>query len=176
MPSPRRYDCPVLVIFCTPSFVFAQVAVGVNGPVLEVLTKASGHQDTDIINVFRKGGDLTGVLDFSGNGTVIVVSDADKAASTSKIAELTTVAANTKLVKSLRVDEHAEKLSDTVSADAALGRMSKPVSFTPDIFMKQDLNGRCFSKAFTVEQGTSFIYLHCSMLCSFHVLFYACRY
>lgn len=87
----------------------------------------------------------------SGNGTPIA--GADDGSSSQKIAALTTVAANTKLLKNLRIDEHAEKLCDTVRADAALGRMSRPVCLKPEIFMQQDLGGRCFSKAFTVEQG-----------------------
>jgi len=147
-----------------------QVAAGVNGPIFASLGKRAGHKDLAIVEVFRSGGDLVGVLACTGNGKPIDGVEARGIAK--RIASLTGsggIKTRIKTLKGLRADEHADKLMAIVEANAKLGRMSKPVCITPSVFLQQDNSDRCFSKAFTVEQG---VYMFCLVMfvCSPSVL------
>ena len=115
---------------------------------------AAGHRDVAVIDTFRVGGDLVGVMACTGNGTAI--DDAGKQGIGNRIAALTAMKVSASDTwKGLRVDDHANKLLGIVQADAKLGRMSKPVCMTPPVFLQQENDDRCYSKAFTVEQGKS---------------------
>ena len=124
-----------------------------HGPIFQKLGKKAGHKDVQIVDVFRHGGDLVGVLPCTGNGTSLEDVEADGIQE--RIAALTADCRSgcKKSLKGLRVDPHADKLLGIVQADAKLGRMSKPACMTPAVFLQQGCDGRCYSKAFTVEQG-----------------------
>jgi hypothetical protein len=155
MPRPERSDCIMMVLESRMLFVFLpEVAAGVNGPLLHKLGKAAGHKDVVVVDVFRHGGDLVGKLACTGNGTPIA--DADAHGIDKRIAALTKGGDTSRTsitLKGLRIDAHAGKLLGIAQADAKLGRMSKPVLLTPSVFLQQDNANRCYSKAFTVEQG-----------------------
>ena len=120
---------------------------------MQRLAEAAGSKDASAVDVFRVGGDLVGVLKCTGNGNPIP--GADGKGNGRRVRELTSGSneGSAKMLKGLRVDEHAVRLLGMVEADAKLGRMSKPICVNPATFLKQDSENRCYSKAFTVEQG-----------------------
>ena len=117
------------------------------------LAEAAGCKDASAVDVFRVGGDLVGVLKCTGNG--VPIPGADGKGNGRRVRELSSDSngSSAKMLKGLRIDEHAERLLGMVESDAKLGRMSKPVCMNPATFLKQDAANRCYSKAFTVEQG-----------------------
>ena len=129
------------------------MSAGVNGPIFRKLGQKASHKDVQVVDVFRNGGDLVGVLSCTGNGKSLDKVDAQGIEK--RIAAMTKdgKTSSMKTLKGLRVDPHADKLMGIVQADAKLGRMSKPVRMTPAAFLQQDNDSRCYSKAFTVEQG-----------------------
>jgi len=176
MPSSERFVllCCCLIDRCVLCVCLHQVAVGVNGPIFALLGKKAGHKDVEIVDVFRSGGDLVGVLARSGNGKAI--DGVDARGMKKRIASLTGsggIKTRIKTLKGLRADKYADRLLAIVEADAKLGRMSKPVCVSPSVFLQQDYGDRCFSKAFTVEQG---VYMACFVLfvCLFAFCF-VCR-
>ena len=98
-------------------------------------------------------GATVGVLKCTGNGNPIP--GAGGKDNGRRVGELTSDSndSSIKMLKGLRVDEHAVRLLGMVEADAKLVRMSKPLCVNPATFLKQDSENRCYSKAFTVEQG-----------------------
>ena len=153
---PEKYASHLCVFLFLRYYLLAflfKVSAGVNGPIFHELGKKARHKDVQVVDAFRNGGDLVGVLSCTGNGTSLDKVDAQGIEK--RIAALTkdSKTSSMKTLKGLRVDPHADKLLGIVQADAKLGRMSKPVRMTPAVFLQQDNDSRCYSKAFTVEQG-----------------------
>ena len=142
------------------------MASGVNGPFFVELAKAAGQGDLDAVDTFRKGGDLAGVLKVSGNGNPIPGAvgkgNARDIDNLRKGARESTV----DMMMNLRLDAHADRLLEMVETDAKLGRMSKPVCLKPAEFMSQNFDQRCYSKAFTVDQGWLCFCFLCSRFAS----------
>ena len=102
---------------------FAKVVAEVNGPTLQALSEAAGHDDPSCVEFFRKGAPLLGKLPMSSNGDPF----AWPAHECPKKLEANLHASNKKLVSKLRADSTSEQLFQQAVADAGLGRMSPPV-------------------------------------------------
>ena len=50
---------------------------GVNGPLLEELAQTIDYHDKECVEMFRKGADIAGTLEYAGNGWPVFLNDAD---------------------------------------------------------------------------------------------------
>ena len=121
-----------------------RVSEHVNGPMLEALANHAGYHDVACVECFRKGADLFGKLQVSGNGTPHVFKEH------ASVDELRTSAfeRNTSLLKTAREDKHSEALMAQTLADAALHRMGQPIPVA-----QVDLSAVNLAPRFGVEQG-----------------------
>lgn len=99
------------------------VARTVCGPLLELLAKQINHPDQSVVELFRRGAQLFGILPVAGLGEPSVPEDiCDFEALRGSCA-----ASNAELISSLREDEHSLALHELTMGDFAHGRVSKPV-------------------------------------------------
>ena len=89
---------------CDP--LVRHVSKTVNGPVLEAIAKASGHQDKECVNFFRYGAPLIGKLPCTGNGQPMEYPVHASIDSLRKQAD----SANAKILKDLSSDRHSSEL------------------------------------------------------------------
>ena len=102
----------------------AAVSCEVNGPLMELLAKSINYHDAGCIQTLRRGAPLLGDLPVSGNGSPI--SEAAELTMAQLAADAT--AANTRVLTRMREDCYSRDLHTSCAQDAALGRMSTPVS------------------------------------------------
>ena len=121
------------------------VSASVHGPLLAELAQAVSFHDCACVDMFRHGAPLYGSLPRSGNG--VTVEPSADAAAAPQVCEC--AARNTKLVKRLREDPHADTLFDQTVADAELGRMSAPIPID-----QLDTAEVMLASRFSVVQGT----------------------
>ena len=103
-----------------------RVTEGVNGYLLEELLRASGHCDTAVVDLFRKGALMLGELERSGVGKPL---DKDVVGSVATL-QAGCAQSNRALLEQLRVDPNADARLEIMKEDARLGRMSAPVPFS----------------------------------------------
>ena len=121
------------------------IAQDVNGPLIEELAAASGFWDPECIDMFRFGAPVVGKLPLSGSGPPCAVTEPVPVEDLrEKCGER-----NRALLSTLREDPHADFLMSQIKKDAALGRMTEPVSIT-----QVDLDKVVLARRFSVEQGT----------------------
>ena len=126
------------------SIVF-QVAGAANGPLFAHLARRCECSDGAAVNLLRNGGNLFGVLDFSGNGNELPVPpDFDKNAVLKGLVDR-----NMKVLQGRRCDVHAERLFEMALAEVNLGRLSGPEDPS-----QVDWCNACVAPRFSVEQGT----------------------
>ena len=102
----------------------AVVSKTVNGIIMEDLAKAIGHEDLEIVEVFRIGGELMGPLQVSGRevqkkAPVGCANPADLLSDCGR--------SNKALLDKLKADDYEDELHRLTVEDAKLGRMSWPV-------------------------------------------------
>ena len=121
------------------------IAQDVNGPLIEELAAASGFWDPECIDMFRFGAPVVGKLPLSGSGPPCAVTEPVPVEDLrEKCGER-----NRALLSTLREDPHADFLMSQIKKDAALGRITEPVSIT-----QVDLDKVVLARRFSVEQGT----------------------
>jgi len=121
-----------------------RVAGEVNGPLMELLSQSVRYHDGDVVELFRLGGSLFGLLKRSGNGQPVVVAvSCEQAELLCGLEER-----NRSLLEGLREDIHSDVLYQKVQKDADLGRMSQARPVTDE-----DIQTRVLSPRFCIEQG-----------------------
>ena len=115
-----------------------------NLPLVQYLMDLAGHDDEDLVDML-KGAPIYGHIPTSGRG---VPRDADEP---DDIEELwrNRVKQNEKMARSIRPSDHDEQVMIQTMEDVKLGRMSKPVVYSP-------CDGQCdgiLSSRFGVEQN-----------------------
>ena len=120
------------------------VSKEVNGPLLQLLLKASKHVDMQCPEMFRQGAPLLGQLPLSGVGRP------EQSKPHESIQELRASAevGNLKIAAKLKPDLHSGELLSQTLKSAALGRMTFPCPLE-----QVDLRSIRVSQRFSVEQG-----------------------
>ena len=121
-----------------------KVAETVNGPLLSYLANKAMHVDVACAELLRTGAPLFGRLESCGNGEVKLPAEIGNIDDL----HMHCSASNEHLLKLLRNDPWEEELHRLTLEDAALGRMSFPVSVSAEHMRSLRLNQR-----FGVEQG-----------------------
>ena len=124
--------------------IIKEICVGINGPLLELLLKLSGHVDPLCANMFRDGAPLVGKLPVSGNG----VRENKRPHESIEHLKNTAAVGNSKVVKRLRQDPFASEILKQTMQDAALGRMTWPADLS-----QVQLEDVRISHRFGVDQG-----------------------
>ena len=121
------------------------ISRGVNGPLGELLARATGFTDLKVMEVFRTGGPIAGTL-----AQPVGTEPKDFPAPTSPEALADGCEQrNQKLLDSLTDDPHSDFLLQQTLDDVAAGRMTAPTAQH-----ETGLKGRVVSRRFSREQGT----------------------
>ena len=121
-----------------------RISVAVNGPLGEMLVRASGFTDTAVMEVFRRGGPIAGKLEAPVGSTSKAFPEPTATDELKKTCERK----NKELLNSLREDPHSDFLMEQTLADAAAGRMTAPLSDK-----ETSLSEQVVCRRFSREQG-----------------------
>ena len=122
-----------------------RIAKYVNGPLGEMLVKATGFPDTEVMNVFRDGGNIAGLL-HAPHGSTDKTFPAPTPTHTIKSC---CEANNRALLASLKEDPNSDFLMEQTLQDAEAGRMTAPCRATDS-----SLKDRVLCRRFSRDQGT----------------------
>ena len=111
---------------------------------MEQLCGMCGYGNAKCIEAFRRGASIVGPLERSGHYRAVCE---DASLSVEELIEQRK-ARNTKLIESLKMDKHVDKLLAMTKEDAEKGRMSEPRPLTEADLVDYDLSPR-----FLIVQG-----------------------
>ena len=121
-----------------------KISENINGPSLEVLTTKINYHDQKVIELFKEGAPIVGILPRAGLGKPVPPVVDTTLAQLNRRRE----AKNKALISSLSEDKHSKALLSACKEDAKKGRM-EPVHLVQNC----DLNTIVLSPRFAVEQG-----------------------
>ena len=143
----KSHGCEEWFKGCDP--LVRKVTKNVNGALFQQLLVATDYHDVDCVNMFRRGAKMVGPLHRSGVGRPTqgnamsewqAVNDPDKLKGNIE-------SSNKRLKRTLKEDQHHEKLLGLVKTDWGLDRMTEPVIGGSEL-----LSGVLVHPRFAVEQ------------------------
>ena len=121
-----------------------KLCASINGPLFDLLLKASSHPDADCADLLRYGAPLLGKLPATGNTKSVQNKSHADVHDLWKSAEK----GNAAVLKRLRVDPFSSELMQQALVDVGLHRLTSPVPID-----EVDLSKIRVSQRFAVEQG-----------------------
>ena len=121
-----------------------RISEGVNGPLLDLLAVRARYHDKRVIELFREGAPIVGILPRAGLGKPVPPVIETTLAQLNRRRE----SKNKALISSITEDKHSKALLNACKEDAKKGRM-EPVHLVQNC----DLNTIVLSPRFSVEQG-----------------------